>query len=128
MTKDGGLQNLYIQMREQKAVDQILTKANVEEIEMTPQQGEAAAAPRRRMRPAEGAAPQAWSNRVRDNAINEEGVELQTPLRSRMDVRQSRFSKMMRPCPRRGKAAQRCFDVAKTVVAAPPGFGDAIVE
>jgi trigger factor len=45
MQKDGSLQNLYVQMREQKAVDQILTKAQIEEVEMTPQQGEAAAAP-----------------------------------------------------------------------------------
>ena len=45
MQKDGSWSNLYIQMREQKAVDQILAKAKVEEVEMTPQQGEAAAAP-----------------------------------------------------------------------------------
>ena len=32
-------------MREQKAIDTILEKAQIEEVEMTPQQGEAAAAP-----------------------------------------------------------------------------------
>jgi trigger factor len=53
MQKDGSLGELFIQMREQKAVDQILAQAQVEEVEMTPQQGEAAAAP------AAGDAPQA---------------------------------------------------------------------
>ncbi|HET6249260.1 MAG TPA: trigger factor [Tepidisphaeraceae bacterium] len=58
MTADGSLQNLYVQMREQKAVDQILTKAQVEEIEMTPQQGEAAAAPAASDAPADESAAQ----------------------------------------------------------------------
>lgn len=34
MAKDGTLQNLYIQMREQKAVDKILESAKIEEVEM----------------------------------------------------------------------------------------------
>ncbi|HEX4794789.1 MAG TPA: trigger factor [Humisphaera sp.] len=38
MSKDGSLSNLYIQMREQKAIDQILTQAQVEEVEL--KQGE----------------------------------------------------------------------------------------
>ena len=42
MAKDGSLQNLYIQMREQKALDKILESAAIEEIEVAPQ---AAAAP-----------------------------------------------------------------------------------
>ncbi|HZL34906.1 MAG TPA: trigger factor [Tepidisphaeraceae bacterium] len=45
MEKDGSLSSLYVQMREQKAVDIILQKAQVEEVEMTPQEGQAAAAP-----------------------------------------------------------------------------------
>ncbi len=45
MQKEGSLADLYVQMREQKAVDKILEKAQVEDVEMTPQQGEAAAAP-----------------------------------------------------------------------------------
>ena len=45
MQKDGSLSELFIQMREQKAVDQILAQAQIEEVEMTPQQGEQAAAP-----------------------------------------------------------------------------------
>ncbi|MDB5334050.1 MAG: Trigger factor [Phycisphaerales bacterium] len=45
MQKDGSLSNLYVQMREQKAVDKILEQAKVEEVEMTRQEGEAAAAP-----------------------------------------------------------------------------------
>lgn len=34
MAKDGTLANLYVQMREQKAIDQLLEKAQVEEIDM----------------------------------------------------------------------------------------------
>ena len=34
MAKDGSLASLYIQMREQKALDQILLSANVEEVEV----------------------------------------------------------------------------------------------
>src|SRR5213075_1100850 len=34
MSKDGTLQNLYIQMREQKAVDKILEGAEVEEVDV----------------------------------------------------------------------------------------------
>jgi len=36
MSKDGSLQNLYIQMREQKAIDKILETADVEEFEIKP--------------------------------------------------------------------------------------------
>ncbi len=36
MSKDGTLANMYIQMREQKAVDQLLTGAKVEEVEVKP--------------------------------------------------------------------------------------------
>ncbi|MDB5301573.1 MAG: Trigger factor [Phycisphaerales bacterium] len=58
MQKDGSLSNLYVQMREQKAIDKILEQAQVEEVEMTPQQGEAAATPAAEAAPAEGAAKQ----------------------------------------------------------------------
>ena len=34
MAKDGSLQNLYIQMREQKAVDKILEQAQIEDVEV----------------------------------------------------------------------------------------------
>ena len=34
MAKDGSLANLYVQMREQKAVDKILEKAQIEEVEV----------------------------------------------------------------------------------------------
>jgi hypothetical protein len=34
MSKDGTLANLYIQMREQKAVDKILAGAQVEEVDV----------------------------------------------------------------------------------------------
>jgi trigger factor len=42
MAKDGSLQNLYIQMREQKAVDKILEKAQIEDVEVpaTPEKKE----------------------------------------------------------------------------------------
>ncbi|HWE95625.1 MAG TPA: trigger factor [Tepidisphaeraceae bacterium] len=53
MQKDGSLSNLYVQMREQKAVDKILEQAKVEEVEMTRQEGEAAAAPAASEQPAE---------------------------------------------------------------------------
>lgn len=43
MSKDGQLQNLYVQMREQKAVDKILETALVEEVEVKPE-GDAAKA------------------------------------------------------------------------------------
>jgi trigger factor len=56
MTKDGSLADLYVQMREQKAVDKILEKAQVEEVEMTPKEGEAAAAPASADAPPEGSA------------------------------------------------------------------------
>jgi trigger factor len=42
MSKDGTLSNMYVQMREQKAVDQLLSKAQIEEVEVKP--GEAAGA------------------------------------------------------------------------------------
>ena len=42
MSKDGTLANMYVQMREQKAIDQLLANAPVEEVEMQP--GDAAAA------------------------------------------------------------------------------------
>jgi trigger factor len=38
MAKDGSLANLYVQMREQKAVDKLLEKAQVEEVDV-PQPG-----------------------------------------------------------------------------------------
>jgi trigger factor len=37
MSKDGSLSNLYIQMREQKAVDKILEKAQIEEVAVEPE-------------------------------------------------------------------------------------------
>ena len=39
MSKDGSLANLYLQMREQKALDQVLSQAQVEEIEVKPGEG-----------------------------------------------------------------------------------------
>jgi len=36
MSKDGSLQNLYVQMREQKAIDKILETAEIEEFEIKP--------------------------------------------------------------------------------------------
>ena len=43
MTKDGTLSNLYVQMLEQKAIDQVLARAQIEEIELKP--GDANQAP-----------------------------------------------------------------------------------
>jgi trigger factor len=42
MTKDGSLSNLYLQMREQKAIDKVLESAQIEEVEVpnTPAEGE----------------------------------------------------------------------------------------
>ena len=37
MTKDGSLANLYIQMREQKAVDNVLEKAKIQEVQIKPE-------------------------------------------------------------------------------------------
>ena len=37
MTKDGSLSNLYIQIREQKAVDKILVDAEIEEVDLKPE-------------------------------------------------------------------------------------------
>src|SRR5205807_2623391 len=37
MAKDGGLANLYIQMREQKAIDKLLETAQIEEVEVKPE-------------------------------------------------------------------------------------------
>jgi trigger factor len=46
MQKDGSLADLYVQMREQKAVDSLLeSKVQIEEVEMTAKEGEAAATP-----------------------------------------------------------------------------------
>ena len=42
MSKDGSLSNLYIQIREQKAVDKILEDAEIEEVEMKPEEARAA--------------------------------------------------------------------------------------
>lgn len=42
MAKDGSLSNLYIQMREQKALDKVLQDAQVEEVEMKPEEAQAA--------------------------------------------------------------------------------------
>ena len=42
MAKDGSLSNLYIQVREQKAVDKILESAEIEEVEMKPEEAQAA--------------------------------------------------------------------------------------
>src|SRR5205807_8285216 len=42
MTKDGSLSNLYIQMREQKALDKVLEDAQVEEVEMKHEEAQAA--------------------------------------------------------------------------------------
>jgi len=44
MQKDGSLADLYVQMRDQKAIDRILEKAAIEEVEMTAKEGEDAAA------------------------------------------------------------------------------------
>ena len=41
MAKDGTLANMYVQMREQKAIDKIIEKAKIEEVEVKP--GESAA-------------------------------------------------------------------------------------
>jgi trigger factor len=38
MTKDGSFANLYIQMREQKAIDKVLEKAQIEEVEVEAEQ------------------------------------------------------------------------------------------
>jgi len=38
MAKDGSLANLYVQMREQKAVDKVLESAHIEEVTMEPEQ------------------------------------------------------------------------------------------
>ncbi|MCC7349083.1 MAG: trigger factor [Phycisphaerales bacterium] len=43
MSKDGSLANLYLQMREQKAIDKILESAQIEEVEPTQAQGNAGA-------------------------------------------------------------------------------------
>ena len=37
MAKDGSLSNLYIQMREQKAIDRLLETAQIEEVELAPE-------------------------------------------------------------------------------------------
>jgi trigger factor len=42
MAKDGSLSNLYVQVREQKAVDKILEDAEIEEVEMKPEEAQAA--------------------------------------------------------------------------------------
>jgi trigger factor len=42
MAKDGSLTNLYIQMREQKALDKVLEDAQIEEVEMKPEEAKAA--------------------------------------------------------------------------------------
>jgi trigger factor len=44
MAKDGTLANLYIQMREEKAVDKLLEKAEIEEVEPSAEQQQAVAA------------------------------------------------------------------------------------
>jgi hypothetical protein len=36
MSKDGSLANMYVQMREQKAVDNLLATAEVEEVDVKP--------------------------------------------------------------------------------------------
>ena len=38
MAKDGSLANLYIQIREQKALDKVLEDAQIEEIELKPEE------------------------------------------------------------------------------------------
>ena len=38
MSKDGSLANLYVQMREQKAIDQVLEKAKIEEVDVDAEQ------------------------------------------------------------------------------------------
>jgi hypothetical protein len=40
MAKDGTLANLYLQMREQKAIDRVLEGASIEEVEMDKAEGE----------------------------------------------------------------------------------------
>ena len=42
MSKDGSLANLYIQMREQKALDKVLEDAQIEEVDMKPEEAQAA--------------------------------------------------------------------------------------
>ena len=41
MSKDGSLANLYVQMREQKAIDGLLSKAQIEDVEVGPNAGAA---------------------------------------------------------------------------------------
>ena len=36
MAKDGSLENLYLQMREQKAIDALLENAQIEEVDLQP--------------------------------------------------------------------------------------------
>ncbi|HSI34088.1 MAG TPA: trigger factor [Tepidisphaeraceae bacterium] len=45
MAKDGSLSNLYLQLREQKALDKVIEGAQVEEVDMSAQQAQDAAAP-----------------------------------------------------------------------------------
>jgi len=45
MAKDGTLQNLYLQIFEQKALDKVLETAEIEEVDMSAQQAQDAAAP-----------------------------------------------------------------------------------
>jgi hypothetical protein len=40
MAKDGTLANLFVQMREQKAIDKILQQAQIEEVDVNPQGSE----------------------------------------------------------------------------------------
>jgi trigger factor len=42
MAKDGSLANLYIQMREQKALDKVLEDAQIEEVDMKPEEAQKA--------------------------------------------------------------------------------------
>jgi len=37
MSKDGSLANLYVQLREQKAIDKVLEQAQIEEVEVKPE-------------------------------------------------------------------------------------------
>ena len=44
ISKDGSLANLYVQLREQKAIDKLLEGAQVEEVEVSGQGAEGAGA------------------------------------------------------------------------------------
>lgn len=78
MQKDGSLSELYIQMREQKAVDSIIAKAQVEEVEMTPQQGSEAAGAGQASA-TEGSAGEASSGQSQESSGESQASSGETP-------------------------------------------------